>query len=154
MSNMRIFNVKGDGHCFYRCIWNIAKNNESIIRSLNLINIDNEEISVKEIRRYVSLLLNSKLRYINIINNLMKLFTDYSLIENYPILKFIDLKKDLEYNCNIISNIIDTTNIMASSIELEIIKDAFKELDIEIIVLCQNDTDNLSDKWCRELSKC
>lgn len=67
MSNIRIFNVKGDGNCFYRCIWNIAKSNESIIQSLNLINISDEEISIVEIRTYVALSLICNTKYKNII---------------------------------------------------------------------------------------
>lgn len=42
---------------------------------------------------------------------------------------------------------------MASSVELEIIIDKFKELDIQLLVLSENNIDNLSDKWLRELHK-
>jgi hypothetical protein len=161
MSHFNVYNVKGDGNCFYRCIWNIAKCETEIADALCIEDLCNENVGMLEVRSFVAQSLKYESFAQGILGNLIKLYKDSPfLIENYPILKHIVVGADLATNCTTIANVIKNTNIYASGIEIDIIKHRFKALlahpilDIEILVIAHKtgaQKSDLADKWLREL---
>jgi len=55
---LSIIDVKGDGHCFYRCVWRIAQKVTEITEVLYLCqNSDSELEGAQEVRDYVAIAL-------------------------------------------------------------------------------------------------
>lgn len=158
----KIINVKGDGHCYYRCIYQIAKNNSNVKDALYIDNIDDEEESIKDIRRYIAIGLKCEKKPKEILKNLIEIYKDVPEIsENYPILKKINKNDSFEKNCEKVMNIIENTNIYVSSFEHEIISDRLSDdylddicVDIKLIILTKNyneKKEDFADKWLRQL---
>ena len=55
--SFRVLNVKGDGNCYYRCIWNIVKGIDELCEALYLNDKVDEDRGAEEIREYVALSL-------------------------------------------------------------------------------------------------
>jgi hypothetical protein len=161
--DMRVYNVKGDGHCYYRCIWNIAKNYPLIAEALMINDKDDEAEGAGEVRYYVALSLRFKEIYaVNIVRNLVALYKDLpDIVDMYPILNHIkDIDAPIDQICVELSHVIENTNVMASSLEHEIIAERLSNdtldppLDCKLVVLAQLDgenVDDLADKWLRQL---
>ncbi len=160
---MRIYNVEGDGHCYYRCIWNIAKNIPGIAEALMIHDTDDEEEGVDEVRYYVALCLRFKETFaVSIVKNLVALYKEVpDIVEMYPILDHIkDIDAPINDICEQISDVIENTRVMASSLEHEIITDRLintsldPPVDCKLIVLAQlsgEDKEDLADKWLRQI---
>lgn len=162
MGKFTIFDVKGDGHCYYRCIYNIAKSESEIAEALYINNINNEETAIQEIREYIALSLKCEKPTQNILNNLIELYKEIDDIRRYyPLLKKINKDDDFDTNCKKVIDIIENTNMMASSFEHEIIASRLKTpsydafIDLQLIILTKDSSENLSDlsdKWLRQLN--
>ena len=161
MSRFNVYNVNGDGNCFYRCIWNIAKCETEIADALCIEDLSDEDTGLLEVRSFVAQSLKYEPFAQSILGNLIKLYKEAPyLTENYPILKHIKTGADLVTNCKTVADIIEKTNIYASGIELDIVKHRFRAiiaypiLDIEILVISHKrgiPKSDLADKWLREL---
>lgn len=155
MVNFKVFNVKADGHCYYRCIYNIAKWDEYIRSALFINHINNEDESVKDIREYVALSLQNEESPKLYLRNLLALYKDIPDIKHqYPLLEKVDMNDDLKITYEKIAANIKNTNMMASSFEHEVISSTLLEYDVYIVVLKRKYTDlveDLADKWLHEL---
>lgn len=163
MKDLTIFDVKGDGHCYYRCIWRIIQENKDIAEALLIGNVDDEEAAILEIREYISISLKKDYTIKPMIDNLIKLYTATpDIIDSYPLLKFLDDENHcIDKACTSFADGIETTNVMASSIEHEILQRTFTDprgipyIGIHIIILTRfydEDKEDLADKWLRQLS--
>lgn len=153
----RICDVKGDGHCYYRCLYKIAQNSIDVKNALCIKNIEDEDIAINEIRQYVSISLKYEEKTQNILQNLINIYKDVPKIsKNYPILKKININDLFENNSNKVQYLIENTNIYASSFENEIISEKLSEAssDIKIIILTKNYNEtinDIADKWLKQL---
>lgn len=162
MSSLRICDVKRDGHCYYRCIYRIAQQSQDVKDAFYIKHIDDEDEAVNKIRLYVSLGLKYEKQSQNILQNLLDIYKEISIIsQDYPILKKIDRNDLFENNSKKVQDLIENTNIYASSLEHEIISERLSSqnssdayVDIKIIILTRNYNEkiiDLSDKWLRQL---
>jgi vacuolar-type H+-ATPase subunit F/Vma7/uncharacterized protein (UPF0335 family) len=153
----RTYDVKGDGHCYYRCLYRIAQKSIDVKNALCIKNIEDEDIAVNQIRQYISISLKYEEKTQNILQNLINIYKDVPKIsKNYPILKKININDLFQNNSNKVQYLIENTNIYASSFEIEIISEKLSQesSDIKIIILTQNYNEkiiDLSDKWLRQL---
>jgi len=161
MSTFRICNVQGDGNCYYRCLYQIAKKDSEVKDALYIEHIDNEEEAIKEIRDYVAISLKYEKRSQSILKNLIEIYKSVpDISQNYPILKKINIKSSFEEIRDEVMKLIEDTNIYASSFEHEIISDRLSEcssdafVDIKLIILTKNfdeKNEDIADKWLRQL---
>jgi hypothetical protein len=157
----QIRNVKGDGHCYYRCIYQIAKADEDVKNALYIEHIDDEEAAVQEIREYVAMSLKCEKKTQNILKNLLDIYKDVPEIsQNYPLLKKIKVGDNFEEIRDIVIKAIEDTNMYASSFEHEVILSRFTEesydaiVDLKVIILTKNSDEkqeDFADKWLRQL---
>lgn len=146
--DIRIFNVIGDGNCYYRCLWRIAKEIPSIAEALMINDLEDETAGAEEIRYYVALSIQMMPYAQCIIQNLIELYKDVpDLIEQYPVLNHVtDVNANIQDIFQAVSKAIRDTNVMASSLEHEIIaqrlycNEEFAEppLNYKVLVLTQN----------------
>ena len=52
---LMIHNVKGDGHCFYRCLWRIIRSDTAASEIIYLIDKTDEDAGMQEIRDFVAI---------------------------------------------------------------------------------------------------
>jgi hypothetical protein len=157
----QIRNVKGDGHCYYRCIYQIAKVDEDVKNALYIENMDNEDEAIQEIRQYVASSLKCEKKTQTILKNLLDIYNDVPEIsQNYPLLKRINVKDTFEEIRDTVIKAIEDTNMYASSFEHEVILSRFTEesydaiVDLRIIILTKNSDEkqeDIADKWLRQL---
>ncbi len=162
MGNFKVYNVIGDGSCYYRCVWRLAKEREDIADALYINNTTDENRGSEEVREYVALSIKFEKPTKDHLYNLITLYKEVpDLIENYPLLGYIDVDDDFDTICENIANHIENSTLMASNLEHEVIAnrlstfsyDAF--CDLQIIILKQHydmDIADLAEKWLLELS--
>ena len=158
-----INDVRGDGNCFYRTIYNIAQESEKAQDEFMLSKVDEEE-GIENIRIYIANALRSvwekdAIDSIHMICDILKegdmnLYND--LHELYP---FLDInlcnknkKNRIEYVADRIENINEA--MFASEIEKDIIKrDLEAVADVSLLVISKNNEDRitLERKWKRDL---
>lgn len=158
MAPLKIINVRGDGHCYYRCIWRVAKDNAEIAEALMIYDLVNEDDGMQEVRDCVARYFRFDYTTHDIIQSVLefKRAVDIDISGECPLYSHINVEKDLAWNCNQLADVIEFTNTMASSTEHEVIMRAFAEIDIGMIVLAHltgEDKEDLADKWLRQLSK-
>jgi hypothetical protein len=150
----QIRNVKGDGNCYYRCIYQIAKADKNIKNALYIENIQNEEEAIKDIREYISLSLKYEEKTQNILKNIIEIYKNVpDISQNYPFLEKITIEDSFEKINNIVIKAIEDTNMYASSLEHEVILDRLNS-NLKIIILTKNNhekQDDFADKWLRQL---
>lgn len=159
--SFKVLNVKGDGNCYYRCIWNIIKNDDELCEALNVDDRENEDEGAREIRGYVALSLKYEKDTKNILRNLLEIHKDVPGIENmYPLLKGLQDYDSFDEICAVVSERIESTSMMASGFEHDVIANRLCKItydcatDLQLIVLTQDegeDKDDLADKWLRQL---
>lgn len=160
--DIKVINVRGDGNCYYRCIWNIARSVPEIADALMIHDLTDEKEGADEVRYYVALSIRMETYAQKIIDNLVELYKEVpDLVEQYPILGHIkDVNAGKKDIYNSISKVIENTSVMASSLEHEIIAERLVDsvldppLDCRMIILSQNpgeDKTDLADKWLRQL---
>ena len=155
--SFRIINVKGDGSCFYRCIWRIARSDGDVARVLLIDNLEDEDDGTEEVRYVVALTLKYEKYAQMMLSDLIEVYKAAPfIIENYPILKHVDCDGSLVANCKSVADVIENTKIMASSFELDVIRGCLSEAacDIGLIVLVRDDTlelEDLAEKLLKEL---
>jgi hypothetical protein len=156
MVNFKVYDVKADGNCYYRCIYNIAKHDPYIQNALSMNNINDEDESVREIREYVSLSLKNEEPPKIYLQNLLELYRAVPDIKHqYPLLETIDIDEISEELFGEIADKIENTNMMASSFEHEVVSTAlYPYLYIIVIKKTYRDSvEDLADKWLHELHK-
>ena len=156
MGHFAVFNVKGDGHCFYRCIWRAAREHPEIAEALLIEDLANEDEGCEEVRTYVALALNHYPTAMAVLENLIDLYKQApSIVEYYPVLTHVDTGLCIDSNCERAGRAIDDTDMFASGLEIEIVRQALHDIDIDILVLSCGmgvvDKTDLADKWLREL---
>lgn len=153
MAPFRISNVRGDGNCYYRCIWNIVKHSEDFRSDLGLTEDLTEDAAVKVLRRVVANKLAEDDSAQTMLRNVWELsgiIADIS--EQYPIAKKIVRYKKWETVLGNACKLIRSTNIMASELEHTIIASCLP--NIHIVILSRFETDTLADmgeKWLYDL---
>lgn len=161
--SFKVYDVKGDGHCYYRCIYRLAKVSVELADALYINHVDDEEAAIREIRYYVSKLVRYSLPTHETIANLIMLYKELpELASDYPILKFVNRDKldsgtgSVVEFCEHMSTAIEKTNVYASSVEHNIVRSAVSEAcDIDIIILHRlgEHLDDLVEKWEVDLEK-
>lgn len=159
-----VINVQGDGHCMYRCIWRLAKYDRTVAAALSVSRCrhrrDEDEGTI-EVRRFVGhALRNNLVGAVDILGNMIELHGSpgADMETDYPVLRNVFLEDTLENNCMRVATIIETSNVMASSFELDIIKRRLSDtaVDIDIIVLSYEknmSTGHIQHKWLLDLQK-
>lgn len=165
MGNFKIFNVKGDGNCYYRSIWHIVREHPDLAEALYVEHIcdEDEDEGAEEVRTYVSLSLKHEKPTQDMLKALMALYKDVpSIIDCYPLLKFTDPYglDDFDGAKDNVCLQIDTSKMMASSFEHEVIMQRMSTMapdchvDVQLIVLTQLDTEkteDMVDRWFTQL---
>ena len=163
MTCFKVHDVKGDGSCYYRCVWKLAKEHSYIAESLYVNDVDDEDRGVEEIREYVALSLKYEKHTKHYLKNLLDLYKQVpELVQNYPLLSVVDLQNDtFDETCKKIAYRIENTKMMASSFEHEVISQRLSTTtydsacDLNIIILSQHedmDKDDLAEKWLFDLA--
>lgn len=159
----KIIDVKGDGHCYYRCIWNIARHVPDIASALMVLDLENDLDGAMEVRYYIALSIRRELFAQKIVRNLVELYREIpDLLDLYPVLGHIkNVNADWDDIYRDVSNVIEHTSVMASSLEHEIIRERLCDticdppLDISLVTLTKlghESIDDLADKWLRQLA--
>lgn len=156
--SFKIRDVLGDGNCYFRCIWNIIKDDQ-ILKNCLLIDesVTTEGDGVREIREFVSICVVQMKKAKLMLKNLLEIHDacpDISIY--YPILANIDYDDSFPVICKKVAHVIETTSIMASSFEHDIINSILTLGDLELIVLTQSSDESqedMMDKWTRQLYK-
>lgn len=160
MENLKVFNVEGDGSCYYRCVWHLAKENPEVAQALFVDDREDEECGCEEVIKYVALSLRFEKPTKDYLRNLIEVYKEVpDIIGNYPLLGYIDANDDFESICSSIADCIENTRMMASSLEHEVISNRLSTInydsasDIQIIVVKQpNNADDLMKKLLVELA--
>ena len=150
---LRISNVRGDGNCYYRCIWNIVKHSEDFRSDLGLTEGISEDEAVKVLRRLVA----NKLAGDDVAQSMLRNIWELSSViadiaEQYPIAQKIVRYKKWETVLANACKLITSTNIMASELEHTIIASCLP--NIHVVILTRFATDTLADmgeKWLYDL---
>jgi hypothetical protein len=159
-----IHDVRGDGNCFYRAIYNILQESEKGKKEFDLDGVDEDE-GVENIRAYIATVLRSgwEKEAIDSIHMICDILGEgdpdlyQQLEEIYPFVndKLCTKKgvKRIEYVADLIE---DTSKepMYASEIEKDIVKRALEAVaDMSIIVISKNNEDHttLMRKWKRDL---
>lgn len=164
MGNFKIYNVSGDGSCYYRCIWRIAQQNPDVAEALYIEHTSpgDEDEGAEEVRTYVGLSLKHEKPSQDILRNLLALHKEVGdlILPQYPLLRHVDHDEPFKANLERIIGQIEDTKMMACELEHEIIHqrlslvatDCF--VDVYLIVLTQESTektDDMVDKWFSQL---
>lgn len=145
---LKVNNVIGDGNCFFRCLWNIAVNFLELADELMIYDRDDEKEGAEEIRYYISLSIRSEEFSQNIIKNLVNLYQKIpALVENYPVLGYINVNAGWNVIIDDVAKAIENTTVMASGLETEIIAKMLLALDIKMIILSKTHGLDHIDKW-------
>jgi hypothetical protein len=159
-----IHDVKGDGHCFYRAIYNLLQDSKKGKDELDLNDVDEYE-GVENIRYYIGKMLKENwdqdaIDSIHLLCDEVLKDADEDLFEQiqelYPFVdtKFCSKKKPkrIDYVAEKIENMEDP--MYASEIEKDIIKRALESVDnlfIAVITSDNQDTRTLTRKWKKDL---
>lgn len=160
----RIVNVLGDGSCFYRCVWRVARSSDAAAHALLLVpsDLDNEEQGVREIRRQVAWLIENDSRETrDTIDSLLALAGDgpdacECVTDLYPLLDAVDPQATYQDNIEGMANLVRKHETYASEIEVGIVQRELVDAGIALVVIsCESfsDPESLGDKWLRELHK-
>jgi hypothetical protein len=176
---MHVCDVLGDGHCYYRCIWQVAADDRRAFDALSLVDDDNvversETDGAGDVRYFVVMSLRHDPDAINVLRRLLQLAdeatdqeTMSALRESYPILAGscelvpggASLSNGIAFDAALarVRDEIENTSMYASSFEHEIVNSALsKDADLRLIVLCKElgeGREALADKWLRQLHK-
>jgi len=160
---LTIHNVRGDGNCYYRCIWNIVKNHDEYANAFYINDADKktEDDGAQEIREYVALSVKYEQFPKDILINLVEIYKSTpDIISMYPLLQHVDDDLDFDQLVSTVAREIEETNMMASSYEHEIVKARLNSLaydyigDLQLIILskaCNVKEDDVAEKWLFEL---
>ena len=161
MLTFKICDVKGDGNCYYRCIYQIAKVDKDVADSLFIENLDDEDVGAGEVREYVALSLKYEKKTQTMLKNLVELYKEAPcIVHNYPLLNHVDTSLAFKTVCKEVADKIEETNMMASSFEHEVICDRLSTVmydaaaDLKLIILQRQpyeDVADIADKWLRQL---
>ncbi len=168
---LRVVNVRGDGHCFYRCVWRVAKECPRVAEALLLEEELSDELEgAMEVRHFVSMSLRHGVYGARTaFRNMLALLEGVedaelrdTLTDAYPLLSsgipgsvggLTDAAEDLRrYDA---LERIDDTALYASEFEVGILTRALAvEADLRLIVVIDGGSAAESaDKWLRELHK-
>jgi len=156
VGKLRLCDVKGDGHCYYRCIYNVIKEDDKASDSLYIENINQEDETIMEIREYVGVTLKCSKIYKDMLRNLLNIYEKTpSILGDYPLLGKFDMKDSFENICDKVIKAIENTNMMASSFEHEIISArlSVKDINLKVLIITKNENekwDDIIDKWLRQ----
>jgi hypothetical protein len=129
-----ICNVRGDGNCYYRCIWNCVKGHALFRTQIGLGDCKSEECAVRELRACVANHLRRSNKARRHLLEVWKMAQDVDdLEEEYPIVA--DVRSITSFSRVLLMTYhkIATTNIMASALEHAIVQDLLPDLQIAIL---------------------
>lgn len=133
--NLEVCDVKGDGNCYYRCIWNIVKHSYRLKSALGLEDCTTEHNAIAQLRKCVAMHMKCS----NVANEHLKNIWEMSqevedIEEEYPIASVIKTCARFDYNAICLaSHMICTTNMMASAFEHSIIQDLLTTVQFVIV---------------------
>lgn len=151
---LRISNVRGDGNCYYRCIWNIVKHSEDFCSDLGLTGGLKEDDAVKVLRRFVANKLAEDDTAQTMLRNVWELSSCIAdIAEQYPLAMKIARFKKWETVLTNACKLIASTNIMASELEHTIIASCLPNIHIVILTRFESDTlADMAEKWLYDLN--
>ena len=174
-----MLDVRGDGHCYYRCIWQVAMDDARAFEALSLVDTDkggndDETEGAIDVRYFVVMSLRYDPVAIDVLHRLLVLAdeavddqdTMSALRESYPVLSTCCSSSNGASSANGLAfdaalarvrDAIEGTSMYASSLEHEIVSSALsRDADLRLVVLCKEPwevKEDLSDKWLRQLQK-
>lgn len=161
---LTIHNVRGDGHCFYRCMWHIARTDVELSSVIRLDEKNNEDVGMQEVRSSVARVIRQDLNSESIVSSLVyfkelhreSLSSIKDTIQCCPILECIDPGLSTRQNCEHVAHAIEHTNIYASSVEIEVMQTVLNEIGVRIVVILWEvfeSEDDIAEKWLTQLDK-
>jgi hypothetical protein len=155
MAALRIYNVRGDGNCYYRCIWRIIKDDDELRADLGIAeSIRSEDDAVPLLRNFVANRLETDETAQTMLRNVWELSACIADIdEQYPLAAKVARYKNWETVLNNACRLIRTTSIMASELEHKIISHALD--DLHVVVLARMTETALADsaeQWLHQLN--
>lgn len=154
----KLVNVRGDGNCYYRCVWNLVKKeSEDVKAAVGLVgDVATECDGVRMIRKFVARTLGSNDIAQTSLRNMWELSGVIDMSEEFPLANRVKRYKNWETVLRNSCNFIETTSIMASQIEHSIIKYALAAVGIGLVVLSRTEEDgtlaDLGEKWLYQLN--
>lgn len=156
----RITNVRGDGSCFYRCVWRVACASDAAAQALFLQpdEVADEELGVREIRQHVAWLIENDSRETReTIDALLALAGASECINDlYPLLDAVDPEAPYFDNIKGMADMVRLKDTYASEVEVCIVQRELCDAGIALVVVsCESfsDLELLGEKWLRELDK-
>jgi hypothetical protein len=163
----QIYDVRGDGSCFYRAVYQVLRESPKDLERLGGTADLDEEDGVEHIRIFVGKALREKANHdaLDTIDNLCMLVNEADeddrqqlyedLNEMYPFVtkKVCNAKGDKRYG-KVAELIEDMDDMMyASSLEIDVVKQALAKNDIAILVISMNGrkTKATEAKWKSDL---
>lgn len=162
MMSLVVYDVPGDGHCYYSCVEALLRQDARLASKMGIGQVGGEGEgkggAVGALRALVATRLRRRRGAQQLLLNLLELHRqDSSLEEYYPLLRFA--KPSFEESVHSIAERIARSNLMASSIEHEIMNAELREGDeprVTILVLSKEGrevTQSVVRKWICDLQK-
>jgi hypothetical protein len=153
---LKICNVRGDGNCYYRCIWNIVKDTSADVRdALGLAATTTEDAAVVALRSLVARMLDADVEAQNTLQNLWELGAVIDLTEQYPLASRLRRLKKWESVLCRAKDLISRTKLMASELEHTIMQKVLTKCEINIVIVSHTPADGdlrgMPDKWVTQL---
>lgn len=149
---VEVCDVKGDGNCYYRCVWNVVRHSVRLRCALGLEDCRSERDAVGILRHKVAAELRHNQNAQAHLKEIWELSqTVDDLDEEYPIVEVI--KSFSKFNDKVIliaANHVATTNIMASALEHTIIQTMIPTLHIAIVSTTRKQSITY---WMKQLAK-
>jgi hypothetical protein len=154
--------VRGDGSCYYRCVWRIAREDADVARVLVVERTDpeDEDDGVDEIRDLVASRLVNPPTLRASTAALLRLHAsnpELRLEEQYP---FLERRASAGSSCDVARAIgAPGSKVMAGELEHRVVADALESdaaCSLHLVVLSMRSSDgvgDIADKWLRELHK-
>ena len=123
---IKVYDVLGDGNCYYRCIWNIIRHEPKMVDVVMLYDIYDEDEGLHEIRYFVAMCIRFQRYAQELVKSMIGLAREMEdvmvLAEQYPILEVVrDIHATWDALYDEIADLIENTNVYASSLEQSII---------------------------------
>lgn len=153
MLHFDIYDVKGDGNCYYRCIWNIAKHSYLMKSALGIEDCMCEIDGVNRIRMNVATYLKHTTSAQQHLQNVWELVQEVEDVdEEYPIANVVRSFTTFDDKVvQVAAEQIANTSIMASALEHSIVQAMLP--CIQFIVVSTTGRKQTFTKWMRCLTK-
>jgi hypothetical protein len=163
--SFRLVDVARDGHCFYRCVARLCKEDGDVADALDVTDPADEHASVLEIRKHVAESFVRDEKSAESYEALLKLYDEAEagsdkreLAELFPLLEERHRREPgdaaRDTNLRAAARAVADSNMMASSIEVDAVRRRLARISYDLLVLTRDtgaDNRHTADKWLRDL---